>query len=124
VFGGTSRGRGTVGRMNRGGGELEAMLLAAGASGQRVIHLSGHTHWSDVYEADAAGFARWPALSPCPRVVRANAALVTTQSASESGFFVKPSAHGYGFAELWLGDTVSVAHHRYGSSASLRACAR
>ena len=126
VLGGRGLGRGTVARMRDGGAQLEAMILAAAATGQRVIHLSGHTHWSDVYEAEAGPhglrFARWAALSPCPRVVHGNAALVTTQSASEAGLFVKTSAHGYGFAELWLDENVRVAHHRYGAAPNRRAC--
>jgi hypothetical protein len=128
LFGGPSHGRGTVGQMDHGGDAIEAMLLDAGASGRRVLHLAGHTHWSDVFESQASTrgprFERWPALSPCPRVVTGDAALVTTQSASEAGFFAKTSGHGYGFAELWLDDTVRVAHHRYGASPQLQTCER
>jgi hypothetical protein len=128
LFGGTSHGRGVVGRMARGGDAVEAMLLAAAANGQRVIHLAGHTHWSDVFEAEAGRdgprFARWAALSACPRSVRGNAALVTTQSASIAGLFAKSSARGYGYAELWLDETVRVAHHRYGSALDRRVCER
>jgi hypothetical protein len=126
VFGGPGNGRGAVGRMSRGGDALEAMMLDAGASGQRVIHLAGHTHWSDVYEEQAGRrgphFARWAALSPCPHLVRGGAALVTTQSASVGGLPAKTSARGYGYAELWLDDTVRVAHHRYGAQLDRRIC--
>jgi hypothetical protein len=126
LFGGPSHGRGTVGQMDQGGDAIEAMLLDAAASGHRVLHLAGHTHWSDVFEsrlgAGGLRFERWSALSPCPHVVSGEAALVTTQSASEAGFLVKTSGHGYGFAELWLDDTVRVAHHRYGASQQVRVC--
>jgi hypothetical protein len=126
LFGGPSHGRGTVGQMDRGGAALEAMLLDAGVNGHRVVHLAGHTHWSDVFESQAGPhgprFERWSTLSPCPQVVTGNVALVTTQSASESGFFAKTSGRGYGFAELWLDDTVRVAHHRYGSAPGRRTC--
>jgi hypothetical protein len=128
VFGGPSHGRGTVGQMDHGGDAIEAMLLDAGASGHRVLHLAGHTHWSDVFEsrpgAGGPRFERWPAFSPCLRVVSGNVALVTTQSTSEAGFFLKTSAHGYGFTELWLDDTVRVAQHRYGTSQPVQTCQR
>jgi hypothetical protein len=116
--------RGNFGQMRWGGDAFEAMLLDAAARGQRVVHLAGHTHWSDVYVSGDGpfGFARWPAPSPCWRTIPAAVALVTTQSASQAGWPLRTSAHGHGFAELMLDDGVGVAHHRYGASDEVRWC--
>ena len=54
---------GTFGHMREGRAEFERMLLDAAARGQRVLHLAGHTHWNDVFEAEpASGSARVRAL--------------------------------------------------------------
>ncbi len=112
-------GRGCCARMRWGGATLEDVLLAAGAAGQRVLHLSGQTHWSDVFaqEVGPSGprFARWPSASPCWRSIEAPVALINTQSSSQAGGFWKRSAHGFGFAELILDGGVRVAHHQYGA---------
>jgi hypothetical protein len=111
-------GRGDFARMRHGGLELEAAVLDAGAHGQRVLHLAGHTHWSDVFveEAGPRGprFARRPGTSACWRTLDGPAALVTTQAASQGA---------YGFAELMLdADGVRVAHHTYGRDDVPRRC--
>jgi len=109
-------GRGCCGRMRWGGAELERVLLDAAAVGQRVVHLTGHTHWSDVFVADHHRFVHWwPATSPCWRAIDAPVALITTQSASQAGFRWKRSARGFGYAELALDDHVYLAHHQLGA---------
>lgn len=122
-----SGSHGYFGQMREGGAALESVLLEAAASGQRVIHLAGHTHWSDVFEADRHGarlaFERWPAgdLKPSFTPIHSHAALITVQSASVAGMPVKPSARGYGFAWLRLGDgDPEVAFQRHGVDGPLR----
>jgi hypothetical protein len=104
--------------MRWGGDAFEALLLDAARDGQRVLHLSGHTHWSDVFEAEEGPrglrFAR-RAPSPCPTEIAARAALINTQSATRSGYPLKRSARGWGFSELLLdGDEARLVRHRYG----------
>ncbi|HEX6836209.1 MAG TPA: metallophosphoesterase [Polyangia bacterium] len=111
---------GAFGHMREGRAEFEQLLLDAAAQGLRVLHLAGHTHWSDVFEArpEARGlaFERWPdgegdgKLTP----IHGRAALVTTQAATHAGPWPKPSARGYGFTYLVLGDgDAEVAFHRH-----------
>lgn len=98
---------GFFGRMRYGNAAFESALVEAAARGQRVLHLSGHTHWSDVFELDPPSqqFRRWPleALSRCPKPLRSPVAFITTQSASHPGLFSKANARGYGFSLLTLG---------------------
>jgi hypothetical protein len=98
---------GFFGKMRSGALAFEAMVLAAAAAGQRVLHLAGHTHWSDVFEARSDGgalhFVRWPALPERPTPIAGPAALITVQSASHPGV-IKESARGWGFCEILLGD--------------------
>ncbi len=112
--------RGVAGRMRDGGAALEASMLAAAARGQRVLHVAGHTHWSDVFEARARPgglrFERWPTakMGPCYTPLH-GPALVTVQSCTHSGIPGKESARGWGFAWLRLGDgDPAVAFQRYG----------
>jgi len=107
--------------MKHGHAELERILLDAAARGQRVLHLAGHTHWSDCFEAHKTDkgycFARSPlaSLPPCPTPIGSRAALITTQAADHSGIPIKDNARGWGFTELLLdGTTTRVAFHRYG----------
>ena len=100
---------GIFGRMRRGARAFERVLLDA-APGLQVIHLAGHTHWSDLFEADAPKgqrperFHRWAAesLSPCPQPLHGQVSLITTQSASHSSFPFRRNGQGYGFTWLWL----------------------
>ncbi len=115
------RSAGFFGRMRYGNADFEGVLMEAAARGQRVLHLSGHTHWSDVFELDppTRQFQRWPsdALSPCPRPLRSPVALITTQAAGHSGLFSKANARGYGFALLTLGgEHPELAVFRYGTT--------
>jgi hypothetical protein len=116
------RSAGFFGRMHYGNAAFENMLVEAAARGQQVLHLSGHTHWSDVFELDprTRQFQRWPlaALSPCPRELRSPVALITTQAAGHSGLFSKANARGYGFALLTLGgEHPELEVFRYGTPA-------
>ena len=100
---------------------LEQLLVDAADQGQRVLHLAGHTHWSDVFEVHAQGssrhFTRWPteALTPCQKPLSSEVAIITTQAASHGGLFTKRNARGYGFAMLTMGtQKPEVAFHQYG----------
>ncbi len=112
---------GAFGHMRQGRAEFEQLLLDAAARGQRVLHLAGHTHWNDVFEAQPAGgtlaFARWAdgagdgKLTP----IHGKAAMVTTQAATHAGPWPKASARGFGFTYLVLGDgDPEIAFHRHG----------
>ena len=112
---------GIFGRMRRGAKAFERVLLDA-APGLQVIHLAGHTHWSDLFEADArsgerpARFHRWSAesLSPCLQPLHGQVSLITTQSASHSSFPFRRNGQGYGFTWLLLGESApQVAFMRY-----------
>ena len=74
-----------MGSMYRGGRELEAVLLDAARARRRVLHLSGHTHWSDVFEStpDGSRFVRAPFESLTrPRALDGTVAMVNTPSAT------------------------------------------
>jgi Icc-related predicted phosphoesterase len=97
---------GPFGHMRAGAAELEQLLLT---SDERVIHLSGHTHWNDLFEArgDATrlGFYRREGAGEtgCARSLPAHATLINTQSATHAGLsFLRRSAAGWGFARLDL----------------------
>ena len=57
VGAGAGRPGGAFGHMREGRAQFEELLLAAAARGQRVLHLAGHTHWSDVFESQPEGGA-------------------------------------------------------------------
>lgn len=112
---------GPVGRMYRGARAFETVLLRH-APELRLIHLSGHTHWSDLYEAHArAGeaprrFVRWDAnsLTPCLTPLRGRVSLITTQSATHTTFPLRKNGQGYGFTWLVLDERApQVAFQRY-----------
>lgn len=114
-------GAGFFGRMRQGRAAFEQLLVDAADQGQRVLHLAGHTHWSDVFEVHAQGssrhFTRWPteALTPCQKPLSSEVAIITTQAASHGGLFTKRNARGYGFAMLTMGtQKPEVAFHQYG----------
>lgn len=114
------RGAGVFGHMRNGRAGFERLLLDAALHGQRVLHLAGHTHWTDVFEAQpgkkSLEFARWTTQSPCLHPIAGKAAIITTQAAGHSGVFFKDNARGYGFSFLLLGDgDPEVAFHRYGT---------
>ena len=74
----------------RGGRAFERVLLRAAGRGQRVLHLSGHTHWTDLYELQTHrgdAFVRWDhaQFEAGPQTILGNAALINTQSATHSG---------------------------------------
>ena len=112
---------GLFGRMRRGATAFEHVLIDA-ARGLRLIHLAGHTHWSDLFEASAQNgqrpqrFHRWPAdtLGPCPQPLHGQVSLITTQSASHTTFPYRRNGKGYGFTWLLLGDSMEqVAFMRF-----------
>jgi hypothetical protein len=108
---------GVVGRMSRGGRALEALLRGAAKRDQRVVHLTGHTHWIEVFEldADARRFVRWDhrRLDEGPRAIAGRVALVNSQSATHAGFPFKQNSRGHGFTRLFLDERAHVGFHRY-----------
>ena len=113
---------GLFGRMQRGAQAFERVLLDVAPTLQ-VIHLAGHTHWSDLFEAVAPKgqrperFHRWAAdsLTPCLQPLRGPVSLITTQSASHTSFPYRRNGEGYGFTWLLLGkpsSLVSVLRYR------------
>ncbi|HEX6835429.1 MAG TPA: metallophosphoesterase [Polyangia bacterium] len=116
---------GAFGHMLEGRVEFEHLLLDAAAHGLRILHLAGHTHWSDVFEAQpehgTLAFERWAdgtgdgKLTP----IHGHAAMVTTQAATHAGPWPKPSARGFGFTYLVLGDgDARIAFHRHPAAES------
>ena len=99
---------------------FEELLLSASRQ-LRVIHLSGHTHWSDVYEANPQPgpirFSRWPAqaLTPSLRPLSGRVALVTVQAAAHTTFRLCKNGSGHGYAWLELTETPRLAFIRYRS---------
>lgn len=115
--------RGLFGQMQAGKVAFETVLLDAAQRGYRVLHLAGHTHWSDVFEAEpgakngALRFIRWAhnRLVEEPAQIMGRACLITTQSCSHPGLSSKDNARGWGFAFLVLGDgPPEISFHRYG----------
>ncbi len=92
----TAGKRGPFGHMRRGGPALERVLITLANEGQLALHLAGHTHWADLYELDGDRFTRRALTVNCPRALT-EAALITTQSASESGISAHGTGDGYGF---------------------------
>lgn len=121
VLRGDSDSSGAFGHMRDGHAGLEQLMLDAAARGQRVLHLSGHTHWSDLFEgkSDDGGalrFVRWrdDALPRDLTPIHGKAAMVNTQAATHAGPWPKASARGYGFTLLVLGDgDAQVAFRRH-----------
>jgi hypothetical protein len=100
-----ARGDG-IGSMVYGAKALEGLLLDAAARRQRVLHLSGHTHWADVFEASRADFERWPSdRLACTRALRNGVAMINAPSATEVTFHVIEHGLRSGFVELMLGDS-------------------
>jgi hypothetical protein len=116
---------GAFGHMREGRAEFEQLLLDAAAHGERVLHLAGHTHWNDVFEAQpehgTLAFERWAdgtgdgKLTP----IHGKAAMVTTQAATHAGPWPKASARGFGFTYLVLGGgDPEIAFHRHDVAAA------
>jgi hypothetical protein len=103
-------GAGFFGRMDQGRAEFERLLIDGGRRGLQVLHLAGHTHWSDVFDLVPEGrrlnFRPWRDLSPCLRPLRTPVGIVTTQAASHAGVSGKTNARGYGFSVIELGGHV------------------
>ena len=117
-----ARGDG-VGSMAHGAEALEAILLTAARRRQRVLHLSGHTHWVDVFEPGQADFERWPpSRLACSRALRGGVAMINAPSATEVTFHVLEHGLRSGFVELALdeGETRVVFHLRDRSGTALR----
>jgi hypothetical protein len=107
---GTRRSRiaGPFARMSRGSRAFESLLRAAAHRGQRVLHVFGHTHWTDVFELDAEHrrFVRWERarLAAGPQRIDGRVALVNTPSASHATVPIRRGDRGHGFTLLELRD--------------------
>lgn len=118
---GVPSSRGAVAQMRDGAIDFEKLLLAHQGSGHTAIHLSGHTHWNDLFmSAQRGGKTAFvhiedAASTGCEREVT-GAALVNVQSATHSGLdFLRPSAAGWGFLRMRLNEgPPRIAFHRYG----------
>lgn len=115
------KGIGLFGRMRHGARAFERELLDA-SQRLRVLHLSGHTHWADLFEARAPQgqrpqrFHRWPAraISPCLQPISGRASLINAQSATHTTFHLRRNAQGHGYVWLELDkDAPKVAFVRY-----------
>jgi Icc-related predicted phosphoesterase len=94
-----------VGSMFYGAKGLEEILLLADKRKERVIHLSGHTHWSDVFEPGQADFDRWPWNQlTCPRALRGGVAMINAPSATHITFPTIDHGRRSGFVEILLDD--------------------
>jgi hypothetical protein len=93
--------------MSRGARAFEELLRAAARRGQRIVHVFGHTHWTDVFELDAEHrrFVRWERarLEEGPQAIDGRVALVNTPSASHATIPLRRD-RGVGFTLLELGD--------------------
>lgn len=103
-------GSGYFGRMDQGRAEFERLLIDGGRQGLQVLHLAGHTHWSDVFDLVPKGkrmsFLPWRDASPCLRPLNGSVGIVTTQAAAHAGVSGKKNARGYGFSLIELGGQV------------------
>ena len=101
---------GFFGRMDKGRADFERLLIEGGRRGLQMLHLAGHTHWSDVFDLVRKGqrptFRPWRDLSPCLRPLRTPVGMVTTQAASHAGVAGKRNARGFGFSLIELGEAV------------------
>lgn len=105
-----------LGSMIAGARELEELLLAAATRQQRVLHISGHTHWSDVFVALRSGqgmeFSRWAHDKLfCPRSLDGTVAMVNAPSATVITFPTIHHGRNFGFVELHLDDTRTTLHY-------------
>jgi predicted phosphodiesterase len=110
--------RGVVGRMGRGARAFEDLLQISAKRGQRVVHLTGHTHWTEVFELDpeSGRFTRWDhrRFDLGAQAIEQPVALVNSQSASHGGIPFKRNSRGHGFTRLFLDENLPrVEFHRY-----------
>jgi Icc-related predicted phosphoesterase len=100
-------GSNQLGSMRVGAHELERSFLEAERTGARLVHLSGHTHWSDVFTSarDGLGFTRVPfARLTCPNTFDAATVMVCAPSAARVTFQTLVHGRDFGFVHLLLGD--------------------
>lgn len=105
-----------LGSMIAGARELEELMLAAANRQQRVLHLSGHTHWSDVFVAlrgnQGMEFSRWAHDKLfCPRSLDGTVAMVNAPSATVITFPTMHHGRNFGFVELHLDDARTTLHY-------------
>ena len=106
----TEKGSHRLGGMHVGGEALEQSMLETAKRGQQVLHLSGHTHWSDLFVAsdDSSHFERVPfARLPCEVPLRTRASLVNAPSATRISFPTLEHGNAFGMVLLRLGKNES-----------------
>lgn len=94
-----------VGTMREGAEAIERLMMRAARRGQPVVHLSGHTHWSDLFVAEDSPptvQARAVARLPCESNIAAAAMLVNAPSATRLSFHTVEHGRAYGFVVLKL----------------------
>lgn len=125
---GTSHlGGNQIGSMHHGAAALERLLLA---TPRLAIHVSGHTHWSDLFYASRAPrvadrpWARVPFRTlPCAHEFTGGALLVSAPSATRISFETIEHGRSYGFVVLRLAaDRSSVQFHLFDEQGRPRAC--
>lgn len=123
-------GSNNVGSMFHGAAELEALLLRTRDHKRQAIHLSGHTHWSDLFTSgDARAEHKTPwsripfAKLPCATRFENAALMVNAPSATRISFQTIDHARAYGFVALTLlGDASIVQFHLYDGAGKPLVC--
>lgn len=123
-------GSNQVGSMFHGAAQLESLLLRTRDQQRQAIHLSGHTHWSDLFvgssgNADAkTPWSRVPfAKLPCALRYEHTALMVNAPSATRISFQTIDHARAYGFVALTLFDDATVVQfHLYDSAGRPLTC--
>ncbi len=108
----TATGSHRLGGMNVGGEALEQLMLKSAQRGQQVLHLAGHTHWSDLFVAsdDSTRFERVPFdRLPCEVPLRTRASLVSAPSATRISFPTLRHGNAFGMVLLRLGKNGSTS---------------
>lgn len=113
------------GTMTDNAAQLETIMRAAAARGQRVAHLAGHTHWSDLFVDAASGYRRVGVDDlVCGVPLDEPLALVTAPSATRITFPTLAHGRAYGFAQLVMaGEHRRVTLALYDASGRPRTCA-
>jgi hypothetical protein len=132
---GGPRREGQIGRMSRGGEQVEEALQMIADQGTRALYLAGHTHWLEVHVlrpthlASADRKRRWERRPDgeflCRPLHVDRAAMVTTPAATRVTFQVLRKALHSGFAIIETGASSLVVRFRlFDRQGSPLACPR
>jgi hypothetical protein len=122
-----ARGSHRLGSMHAGGRELERIMLDGAARGRRLLHVAGHTHWSDLFVArrDASDFERVPFDELGCETPLGAASLINAPSATRISFHALRHGGAFGFVHLVLSDERSTARfHLYDGEGRPLRCPR